>query len=313
MKTTLETFKKHYTSEGNRKQCSEWILWRLVFDELSFSKQYFFLGITASKFFLFISAQASVIIALNFFRSVPNCHKLMNFDQRRRIRLSSNLRLFVSQWQALLTVPLSLEDQCVHSKYKANEIISHFLLIYKFSTLNWVSTLKISKVSSVVDPLKNSYILSIYSLVFCCCVLRSTASPLNSNFLILADWCSAWKWFFYWSVTLQSLLLKCCPTCYTPADLIVKFRISFLRKRKQPNFSILRTQNKLSEYLKVLTLGATSSAWSVRVISQGKCKFSESSMVSSFSILVSLLMLQRFDNLTGTKYVLTLRNHGSII
>ena len=204
MKTTLETFKKQYTSEGNRKQCSEWILWRLVFDELSFFKQYFFLGITASKFFLFISAQASVIIALNFFRSVPNCHKLMNFDQRRRIRLSSNLWLFVSQWQALLTVPLSLEDLCVHSKYKANEIISNFLLIYKFSTLNWVSTLNISNVSSVVDPLKNSYILSIYSLVFCCCVLRSTASPLNSNFLILADRCSAWKWFFYWSVTLQS-------------------------------------------------------------------------------------------------------------
>ena len=170
--------------------------------ELSFFKQYFFSRHSRKQVFYFYLGASKCYNSAEFFpigfqlSQVDEFWPKKRFDQRRGIGLSSNQRLFVSQWQALLTVPLSLEDQCVHSKYKANEIIWHFLLTYKFSTLNWVSTLNISSVSSVVGPLKNSDILSIYSLVFCCCVLRSTASPLNSNFLILADWCSAWKWFF---------------------------------------------------------------------------------------------------------------------
>ena len=52
-----------------------------------------------------------------------------------------------------------------------------------------------------------------------------------------------------------------------------------------------------------LTLGATKSASIVRVVSPKECNLFESSMLSSSSIFVSLLMLQRSCNWTQTLFI----------
>ena len=90
---------------------------------------------------------------------------------------------------------------------------------------------------------------------------------------------------------------------YSFADLIVKFYIGTLRERKHPNVLFHAREANWESIWKYFTLGAIKSASIVRVVSPKECNLFESSMLWSSSIFGSLLMLQRFCNLTETLFI----------
>ena len=103
---------------------------------------------------------------------------------------------------------------------------------------------------------------------------------------------------FYWATRASQ--------SYSFADLILKFNIANLRERKHPNVFYARKAH-WENIWKYFTLGATKSASIVRVVSPKECNLFESSMLSSSSIFVSSLMLQRSCNLAQTLFIRWLR------
>ena len=70
--------------------------------------------------------------------------------------LDSSLGPFTLQSHALLTVTLSHEIQCFYLNFEANEILYRFLLVYKYTGVNWISVHFLSVVLVVSRPLQKS-------------------------------------------------------------------------------------------------------------------------------------------------------------
>ena len=109
-----------------------------------------------SKIIRIYNCASKSITVLFFVRSVYNGHKYLDFDQKGRGGLGSNLEPFVLKSNALLTLPLSPGHQCSYLNYQATAILLHFLVVFKCTKINWVSVHLSSVVFTVSWPLQQS-------------------------------------------------------------------------------------------------------------------------------------------------------------